>query len=99
MNEPSNSSSKPNGIPPRDGARETVNLSARFRDFFDGFVEAGYRTRGLEGIPGAAARRELADKLESARDLISDVVALLRAEAVDMAMGAKIITTKFRKKS
>ena len=80
----SNGNAAPGGIRRRSGPRETVNLCAKFRDHFDTFVEAGYRTRGLEGAAGAAARRDLAGELAKARALLDDVIALLAFEAADM---------------
>jgi len=72
------------GIRPRSGATATVNLAARFRDHFDAFVEAGYRIAALEGPRGIDARRQLVKRLEAGRPLMDDVIALLRAEIVDM---------------
>jgi hypothetical protein len=67
----------------RPGSRETVNLAARLRDFFDDFEAAAWRSRGLEGAAGIATRRRLLAALETTEAMIPNVKALLQAEIVD----------------
>lgn len=80
------------GRPPtRNGARETERLVGQFREHFTTFEDASYFTRWARGVRGAAARRELADRLEFSAGLIPELIALLRAEAIDMEAGAESV--------
>jgi hypothetical protein len=66
-----------------NGPRETVNLAANLRDFFDDFETAAWRARGSDGTAGIAARRRLIAALEATEAMIPNVKALLQAEIVD----------------
>lgn len=75
------------GTPTRDvsrpGSRATIKLAASLRDFFDDFEAAAWRSRGLTGPAGVAARRRLVAALEKTEAMIPNVKALLQAEIID----------------
>lgn len=73
----------------RRAYRETEKFIEKVRDHFTTFFDALYISRGVGGVRGAAARRELADRLEQSLSMGPDVIGLLRVEAVDMEREAR----------
>ena len=69
--------------------RETERFIEKVRDHFSTFFDALYFSRGVGGVRGASARRELAERLEKAVEVLPPVIGLLRAEAIDMEREAR----------
>lgn len=73
----------------RRAYRETERFIEKVRDHFTTFFDALYFSRGVGGARGAAARRELAERLRDAAELLPHVIGVLHAEAVDMESEAR----------
>ena len=86
-----NSNGAANGAPStrRSNIAEIVSVCSRFRDHFDDLVGFAYRIYPFKGIRRAAALRVLAERLEALVPLMTDLIPVIRAEAMEAEKGSK----------